>query len=259
MTIVGRVVQLFRYPVKSMRGESLTRVDVTDLGFVGDRGFGVFDVSTGRLLSAKTVPELLEARAVLQPDGHAGLTITGGQTFSTNDNDAPRHLSTWLGRKVVIGRPVPNQKSSIDIEVDLSAKGGSEHDLFTFQSRPGLLFDGTPIHVLTTTSLATMEERTPTVNWLLERFRPNIVVALEAPDDPFPEDRWVGSILTIGEVTLDVHKRCDRCVLVTRSVDSAPADREVLRSLHREHGGDLGIKATVATTGSIQVGDTVLV
>ncbi len=259
MTTIGRVVHLFRFPVKSMRGESLTRVDATESGFRGDRNFGLVDAATGRLLSAKTVPQLLSARAVLRPDGEAELNIGDGPSFATDDNDANRRLSSWLNRDVVIARPVPDQKASIDIEVDRTNDGGGEHDLFTFQSRPGLFFDGTPMHVLTTASLATMAKRAPNVNWLMERFRPNIVVDLEisGTDDPFPEDAWVGSPVTIGGLTLDVHKRCDRCVLVTRAVDSAPADRDVLRALHREHGGDLGVKATVVGAGTIQVGDAV--
>jgi uncharacterized protein len=259
MTTIGRVVHLFRFPMKSLRGESLTRVDVTENGFHGDRNFGIVDAANGRLLSAKTVPQLLEARAVLRPDGQAELTIGDGPAFATDDNDAHRRLSSWLGREVVIARPVPEQKSSIDIEVDRTGDGGGEHELFTFQSRPGLFFDGTAMHVLTTASLATMAERVPDSNWLLERFRPNIVVDVGPTDDPFPEDAWVGSPVTIGDMVLDVHKRCDRCVLVTRAVDSAPADREVLRALHREHGGDLGVKATIASPGTIRIGDTVTI
>ena len=254
---LGHVVQLFRFPVKSLRGESLSSVDVSDVGFEGDRRFGLVDAGNGRLLSAKTVPQLLQARAVLRPDGHAELTVPDGPPFSTEDPDAARRFSGWLGRDVVIAQPTPGVKANIDIELDRTADGGGENDLFTFQSRPGLFFDGTPMHLITTASLASMANRVPESNWLLERFRPNIVVDTGPTDHPFPEDDWVGHEITVGGVTLEMHKRCDRCVLVTRAVSSAPADREVLRALHREHGGDLGVKASVTGVGTVRIGDPV--
>ena len=77
--------------------------------------------------------------------------------------------------------------------------------------------------------------------------------------DEFPEDAWVGSTLTIGGISLDILKRCDRCPLVNRAVASAPTDRDVLRALHHEHGGDLGAKAAIVHGGRVRVGDPVRV
>ena len=261
-TELGRVVQLFRYPVKSMRGESLGSVDVTERGLLGDRNFGIVDEVRGRLLSAKTVPQLLEARALLRPDGEAELTLPGRPPFMTDDSDASRRLSSWLGRDVAVVRPAANAESTIDIELDLRARGGGENDLMTFRTRPGMFFDGAPMNILTTASLLTMARRAPSSNWLMERFRPNILIeagTAEDPTDEFPEDAWVGSTMTIGGISLEILKRCDRCPLVNRAVASAPADRDLLRALHREHGGDLGAKAAIVQSGRVRVGDPVTV
>lgn len=259
---LGRVVQLFRYPVKSMHGESLSSAEVTDQGVLGDRSFGIVDQVTGRLLSAKTVPQLLEARVVLRSDGQAELTLPGRPPFMTDDSDASRRLSSWLGRDVAVVRPAAKAESTIDIELDLRARGGGENDLMTFKTRPGMFFDGGPMNILTTASLLTMARRAPSSNWLPERFRPNILIEAGTSDDPtdeFPEDAWVGSTVTIGGISLEILKRCDRCPLVNRAVASAPADRDVLRALHHEHGGDLGAKAAIVHGGRVRVGDPVRV
>ena len=73
---IGRVIGLWRYPVKSMAGEVLASVEAGGLGFIGDRAFGVIDVETGHLLSAKRVPALLGARAMYSDDGAHGMRRT---------------------------------------------------------------------------------------------------------------------------------------------------------------------------------------
>ncbi len=260
-TPLGLVVSLFRYPVKSMLGERLTAVDVSTIGFHGDRSFGVVDSDTGRLLSAKTVPQLLRAQSTLREDNEVEITLESAQgaarrSVSSADPDVHRWLSDWLGRSVRLERPTPDQVSRIDIEVDLTERGGAEDALFTFQSKPGLFFDGSPIHLLTTASLKAIALAYPQGDWVEDRFRPNVLIDVNAAPG-YAEDDWVGFKVQIGSVVFDVHKRCDRCVLTTRTVGNAPADREILRTLHREHGGDLGVKATTVSSGRAQVGDVV--
>lgn len=47
------IVALWRYPVKSMLGESLASMVVDDQGAEGDRGLALVDVATGRVATAK--------------------------------------------------------------------------------------------------------------------------------------------------------------------------------------------------------------
>ena len=58
-----RVLELWRYPVKSLLGERLESVRVTENGFEGDRRFAIYDLETGFGLTARRVPELLFASA----------------------------------------------------------------------------------------------------------------------------------------------------------------------------------------------------
>ena len=58
---------IWRYPVKSMAGERVTRADMTETGLVGDRIVHVYD-RRGRIVTARTAPRLLQLRATLGPD-----------------------------------------------------------------------------------------------------------------------------------------------------------------------------------------------
>src|ERR671933_1678764 len=92
-----RVLELWRYPVKSLQGERLDSVTVTSDGLEGDRRFAIYDVETGFGLTARRVPELLFASARLRDDG--GVDITRPDGSLARDDEA---LSEWLGRRVAL-------------------------------------------------------------------------------------------------------------------------------------------------------------
>lgn len=62
------ISELWRYPVKSMAGERLQDTMLRVDGIPGDRGLYVID-GRGRILSARTKPNLLKHRATLDDDG----------------------------------------------------------------------------------------------------------------------------------------------------------------------------------------------
>ena len=62
------VGEIWRYPVKSMAGERLDRVEVGPLGLDGDRIVHVED-RRGRVVTARTHPGLLECKATLDDSG----------------------------------------------------------------------------------------------------------------------------------------------------------------------------------------------
>ena len=62
------VQEIWRYPVKSMAGESLDAADITEHGIAGDRIIQVRNAS-GRIFTARTRPGLLRHRATLAEDG----------------------------------------------------------------------------------------------------------------------------------------------------------------------------------------------
>ena len=90
-----RVLELWRYPVKSLQGERLDTADIGPEGIVGDRGWALFDLDTGFGLTARRVPDLLFASGRLRGDGSAEIVLPDGT--ATTDDAA---LSAWLGRRV---------------------------------------------------------------------------------------------------------------------------------------------------------------
>lgn len=64
------VQELWRYPVKSLRGEPLEEADVTADGIVGDRRVVIVHPS-GRVITARTQPRLLALQGTFGADGTA--------------------------------------------------------------------------------------------------------------------------------------------------------------------------------------------
>ena len=87
------VQQIWRYPVKSLQGESLDSTEITDV-IPGDRDWGIIDNQTGHLLSAKRVPRLLEGQARIIRD-HCVLTIDRNE-YSSEEDKINEKLSDWL-------------------------------------------------------------------------------------------------------------------------------------------------------------------
>ncbi|HEX8769156.1 MAG TPA: MOSC N-terminal beta barrel domain-containing protein, partial [Acidimicrobiales bacterium] len=74
-----KVLQLWRYPVKSMAGERLGESAVDELGLRGDRRWGLVDLDTGKVLTAKREGRLLFARARLVADDQVEVELPDGQ------------------------------------------------------------------------------------------------------------------------------------------------------------------------------------
>jgi uncharacterized protein len=238
-----RVVEVWRYPVKSMGGERLDApTEVTERGLEGDRALAVVDVATGKVLSAKTVPLLLQATARWE-DGAVRLTTdAGGLDTADTDGDVDERLSAWLGRPVHLRPPIDGERARFDLELDPD----DPTEVRELQTQPGSFFDSrSTLHLLTTASLGDHDVR---------RFRPNLLV--EADGD-HPEDGWVERDLGIGGITAHVRKRTARCVLVTKPQPRLPQDSSVFRDLVRTRSGDLGVYVDPRTYGPVGPGDPV--
>src|SRR5436305_2313873 len=112
--LIGSVVSLWRYPVKSMMGEELTSAEVTKFGLLGDRAYAVVDVETGKVASAKNPkkwPNLFSFRAAYIEPPRVGeeippirITLPDGIMVSSDDADVDATLSRALGREVALSR-----------------------------------------------------------------------------------------------------------------------------------------------------------
>lgn len=231
-----RVLQLWRYPVKSLQGERLDGVAVTANGIEGDRQYAIFDAETGFGLTARRVPELLFAAARLRDDGGVEITLPDG---SIADDD--RALSAWLGRRVNLRSTAEDVTRRYENVVDFEQEKVSRWE--PFNGAHGAFHDAQDANV-SLMSLTTIGR------WERRRFRTNVIL------DGDGEESLLGSRVGLGDCLLDVGMRIQRCVMITRAQPGGIArDLDVLRTIHRERDSCLAVGATVARQGTMSVGD----
>ncbi|GAA0521824.1 MOSC domain-containing protein [Saccharopolyspora spinosporotrichia] len=275
---VGAVSVLRRYPVKSMLGEVVESCEVTERGVAGDRAYALLDVETGRIASAKN-PRLWRALPTIRADhdgDHVAMTLPGAgapeSSLSTADPArAGAALSAYLGREVALVSRKPGgatlQRSDPDevLASGLDAEVHIEENEFGSLAPPGTLVDAAPVHLITTATLAAIDEHAGAPVDPV-RYRPNIVV--DTPElGGFAENDWSQRYARIGaEVVLRVIVGTPRCAIPTLAHGDLPVNREALRIPARHNtitterygrGAVAGVYAEVVRPGRIRRGDRV--
>ena len=248
-----RVIDLVRYPVKSLQGETVPEARIDIDGMRGDRVWGIRDENTGRILTGRRMPELLFASAVLTADGTPLLTLPTGVICEGPGETTDTALTEWLGRPVrlVSSEEVPPARAEFFAD---STDDSSQAIEWTMPA--GRFVDALPLLVLTTASLRTAAALYPDGDWQVRRFRPNVLVDIDG--DGWIEDGWCGRAqLRVGEVILQPQQPCVRCTMATRPQPGLDDDRDIFRTLARNHGGCFGAWTAVATGGTVRVGDEV--
>jgi hypothetical protein len=226
---IGQIEAIFRYPVKSMRGERLDAAALGWYGLDGDRRFALRRLAErGGMpwLTASKLPELLLFTPRL-PD-HV-LTPEGDELPLLGDA-----LAAEIGRRY--GAPVEMMQLGHGI------------------------FDETPVSVITSETAREICRLGGTGDDV-RRFRPNLVVRSASPV-PFEEDQWVGGVLTFGDAddapAVAVTMRDLRCAMVNYDPDSAVGAPEVMKAVVRVNDNHAGVYGTVTRTGRLEVGQRVV-
>jgi len=264
------VAALYRYPVKSMLGEPLQAVEITDRGLSGDRRFALLDAETGKVASAKNPRlwrELLRCAATLT---EVGPRITGPDGTEVHTAAA---LAALVGRNVTLtGTPPP--AGTLDRsrpEQVLAAGQEAEVDADAVQfgsaSPPGTFFDFAPVHVITTSTLSRIAELSPRGTVEAQRYRPNLVIDTGEAEG-FVEHTWAGRHLRIADgPVLRVIASTPRCAIPTLAHGDLPRDPDALRVLtHHNRVPALpgrppepcaGVYAQVVRGGWVREGDVI--
>lgn len=251
----ARVEELWRYPVKSLRGERLTRAELVADGLDGDRGWGIRSSATGRILTARRAPALLMAAAALV-DGVPVITLPDGSRCAGPGAATDAALSDWLEQPVslvaAIGGPGGRAEFFEDATDDSSPA-------VEWTMPEGRFVDAGPLLLLSTASLRTMADRHPDGSWDVRRFRPNLVLDVpgDGAEEGWPEDGWTGRALRVGGAVVVPTEPCVRCTMVTRAQPGVEADVEIFRALRRHHGATFGMWTDIRTPGRVAVGDSV--
>jgi uncharacterized protein YcbX len=265
-SVTGRVVAIWRYPVKSMIGEDIDNTAVTERGLLGDRAYALLDEETGKVVSAKNPrrwPSMFEFKAAFaEPPSDsrslppATITVPDGKTLTTDQPNADSRLSSAVGRPVRITRA--------PAEGAIAEGYWPDHDWLLQRDEvvevplpPGTFFDCAAVHLVTTATLGRLKTLAPTSRFEVPRFRPNFVIEVTDGSDGFVENRWIGRTLALGEVRVRVDGPCPRCVMTTLAQGDLPKDPGVLRAAVQQNEGNLGVYASVVRGGRVHRGDTV--
>ncbi len=250
--VVGRVGEIWRYPVKSMQGGRVASSRVTEQGLDGDRRWALRDLASGKLISAKQNRQILQASSELDGD-RLTITLPDGRQLSPDDAGVHEALSGWLGRDVTLEHAGPETSAVYDFYVDPEDETS---EAIEFDTPDGTFMDAAAIHILTTGSLRSMSAAHPANEWDIRRFRPGLLVEVDA-ETPV-EDQWVGSNLRVGSVEMTVVMQTIRCGMPGRGQPGLVVDGEVVRILKQDRNALLGVYAAVDAPGEISEGDPVL-
>lgn len=231
MQSVGVIKMLGRYPVKSMRGESLAEASLTLQGIADDRRYAFVQAESRSefpWFTAREMPEML----LYQP------ALVGAGPFTVN-------VTAPSGEKWPI--------ESEELRKTLEAKSGRA--LRLMRDYRGN-YDVAPVSLISGQTIARLAQESGTTENAM-RFRPNLLVDLHA-GDAYEEVNWVGRILRVGNSARIAITEVDfRCMIITLDPATAAASPSVLRCVAQQHEKRAGVYATVLSSGDIRVGDTV--
>jgi len=273
------VEAVFRYPVKSMLGTRVEQADVRASGLVGDRGWALLDLRSGKVASAKQ-PRLWRSLLQLRAEYHAGagraepagavtITLPDGTAVRAGEPGTDEVLSRFAGRPVTLRRGRA-AGAGIDRAVpeEVLAHGAGAEVAFEWlelsEQAPGDSFvDYAPVHLITTATLTAVTSAAgPALRPRV--FRPNLILATPGLSG-YIENDWVGRQLAIGsQVRLEIFLPTPRCAVPTLAHGQEPGNPQVLRALARSNripveGFGLqtcaGVYAKVISPGRVQAGD----
>ena len=264
---VGAVGSLWRYPIKSMMGEELNAIAVTERGLLGDRAYALMDPSTGKVVSAKNPRKwsnLFQFAAAYTEPPRLGekfppvqITLPENTMVTTEQIDIDQTLSAALGREVTLSRSAPKAPTLEEYWPDV--EGLDHRETVTEEEMPAeTFFDFAVVHVLTTNTIDRLRELYPEGRFEVRRFRPNIVVEPTSDERTFIENSWIGRTLALGnEVRLGINGPCPRCVMTTLPQGDLPKDVGILRTAAQHNQANVGVYATVLQGGMVRRGDPV--
>ena len=285
MPVVGKIKELWRFPVKSMQGSTLQRCEVTPQGVIGDRCWAMRDDTREEVQWGKMFPQLMLCSARYRKEPNYGTVAPVEITFPDSEvlgNDDPRmnqKLSALCGRPASLWplQPAANRdfykRYKPDTQVwltemsELFAREPGEplpdfsqfpEVLMDYVAVPGTFFDNEELHLISTASLEFMRQKNPEGTWDIRRFRPNLFIETVPGLDGLVEQEWIGKTLRIGDTVLEISAPTPRCGMTVRPQGDLPFDKTILRTIVREGNQNLGVGAHVRQPGSLQVGTEVI-
>ena len=224
---IGRVAEIHRYPVKSMRGQTVAGVDVRWNGLDGDRQYAFlktadmsrFPWATGRIF--------------------AGMILWQARYEDDARPKASRVHVTMDDNSV-------HEVTAPELTARLSAEAGADVGLIRLARGT---FDSMPVSLVGRQTLDNLADKSEGAVEAL-RFRPNIVI------DRGLERDWIGGRLVFEDspLRLRVDRPIERCSMIT--IDPATADRnaKLMRTVVEDFNNEIGVYCTPEVPGTLVAG-----
>ncbi len=254
MTAVGRVEALWRYPVKSMRGEELEEAFLGFAGILGDRLFAFRREGAKKgfpYLTGRERKEMLLHRPRFRHPEKAAKPVNLAEADSLGPGLTP--LYPELSELVVDVESPSGEVLAIDDPALIESLGDPTLTLLRSERA---LTDCRPVSLFGVgTARRLGEELGAAVD--RRRFRANLYADFGSAEG-FVEDSYVGGTLRIGsKATIAILERDPRCMMISLDPDTGEANPDVLRTVALAHDGKAGVYGAVLVEGMIKRGDPI--
>ncbi len=259
MEVIGTVESLWRYPVKSMRGEEMNDIFAGFAGVYGDRLFALRSSASPAgfpYFTAREQRQMLRYRPRFRQPGKASVPPNFAQAENIGSGVTPVcadpadlmvDVETPAGKTLAIDDPAL---------IELLRNGIDEKHHLTLLRSDRALTDCRPLSLISLQSTRQLSEETG-IAVDKRRFRANIYLDLTSAKG-FAEDGFVGHSLRIGsKVTLSILQRDRRCMILTLDPETGEKAPTVLKKVAQAHEGMAGVYAAVLVEGMIRKGDPV--
>ncbi|MBL4866996.1 MAG: MOSC N-terminal beta barrel domain-containing protein, partial [Pseudomonadales bacterium] len=231
-TKIGEIKEIWRYPVKSMAGSTVTVGSYDKLGMIGDRGWTLKDRLLDEILSAKRVAKImqLEAAYASEPKGKGDIPAViirfpDGSEISSDHPAANPYISAFLIKAVKLSRLQKQKKHyrkhsaqsnpaavrrilGMKPDDDMGGLASIPVSLLplkkTYVTPPFTHYDIYPLHLLTSSTLNRLQKSNPDAQIDVRRFRPSFLIDTLTDSDIFLENSWSGGYLEIGSTVIKV-------------------------------------------------------
>lgn len=285
MIKIGSVKEIWRYPVKGMAGEQVAQCQLDQNGFFGDRRYAVRDTLRNEIQSCKFRPQLLSCIArysdtatINGSEPNLQINFPDGSTLPFDSSEVHGKISALLGHESSLEAlsslsgmdafhryTTDKQRLLNELNATFEREPGEagpdfsapSEDFLNFVTLPGSYFLVSPLHILTSASIAYCKNLLPSADWDIRRFRPNLVIETQDQYSGLAEQQWLGKKLHVGKVVIDCNSTAIRCGAITRQQQGIPFNKTILRSIVKEADQNLGIYGDISGQGRLSVGDAI--
>ena len=260
MNVVGRVESLWRYPVKSMRGETMPEAFVSFSGILGDRLYAVHNAAASTAfpyLTARTRPDMLRHRPFFREAARSVLPSNLSEAQARGPGLTPLYPD-FSDLAVDVETPAGEILAVDDVRLLGTLADASAPGALSMRRSDRAITDCRPISLLSVQTIGTIADAVG-VSLDKRRFRENIYLDLPETDG-FAEDEFVGRQLQIGaKAVVAVLERDIRCKMIGFDPDTQEENHDILRYVARNHDNKAGVYAAVLVEGAVRAGDEIRV